>query len=152
MIPIGVALLWLGAAFLLALAVITGIFVLSRHVLMARVAVDVNRRITPADRAEGLLRAVLDDDEYEQLTKRGYFDLRSPSEAERIYRIPRYCGLVRMYEHGVVARELCVQSVDPLPTADILAMHKIMIQGNEQEYLAYARKYPPTYRNLRYRP
>lgn len=151
MTPTGIVLLWVGAASLLALIVVVGILVISQQ-MVGRIPADVSRRVTPSDRAEALLRGVLDEAEYQQLTKCGYFDLRSPSEVERIYRIPRYCGLVRMYEHGVAVRELCVQSVEPLPTADILVMHKIMIQGNEQEYLACARKYLPTYPNLRYRP
>lgn len=151
MIPMGIALLWTGAAFLLALTVVAGIIVISEQ-MIGQISVDVGRRVIPADRAEALLRAVLDEAEYQQLTKCGYFDLRSPADAERIYRIPRYCGLVRMYEHGVAARELCVQPDEPLPTADILAMHKLMIQGNEQEYLTCARKYMPVYPNLRYRP
>lgn len=151
MIPTGIALLCIGVAVLLFLAAPAIIFVVSQE-FMGYISTDTNGRTLPADRAEALLRAVLDESEYQQLTKRGYFDLRSPTEPERIYRIPRYCGLVRMYEHGVVARELCVQPVEPLPTADVIAMHKIMIQGNEEEYLACARKYLPMYPKLRYRP
>lgn len=151
MIPTAVALLWAGVAVLLFLTATAGILIFSQE-LMGRISVEVGGRDGPSDRAEVLLRDVLEESEYQQLAKRGYFDLRSPSDAERIYRIPRYCGLVRMYEHGVVARELCVQPVEPLPTADTIAMHKMMIQGNEEEYLACARKYMPMYPKLRYHP
>ena len=109
-------------------------------------------RSTPAESAEALLREVLDEREYQQLMMRGYLDVRSPHYAERIYRIPGYLGLVRVYEHGVAVRELCVQPVEPLPSADVVAMHKLMIQGNEQEYLALARQFSSVYPNQRYRP
>lgn len=109
-------------------------------------------RATPAERAEALLRDVLDESEYQQLTKRGYLDVRSPTDAQRIYRIPAYIGLVRMYEHGVAVRELCIQPADPLPSADVIAMHKLMIQGDEQAYLARARQFATMRPNQRYRP
>lgn len=151
MIPTEIELLWAGVAVLLFLTATAGVFIFAQA-FMGRISTEIGHGVTPADRAELLLRDVLEESEYQQLTKRGYFDLRSPSDPERIYRIPRYCGLVRMYEHGVVARELCVQPVEPLPTADTIAMHKMMIQGNEEEYLACARKYMPMYPKLRYRP
>ncbi|HLJ82089.1 MAG TPA: hypothetical protein VKT52_11415 [Ktedonobacterales bacterium] len=112
----------------------------------------VRLRVVAAERAEALLRDVLDEREYQQLTRRGYLDVTSPTDAQRIYRIPAHVGLVRMYEHGVAVRELCVQPVEPLPSADVIAMHKLMIQGNEQEYLARARQFTPMRTNQRYRP
>jgi hypothetical protein len=102
--------------------------------------------------ADSLLRAVLDPCEYQQLTKRGYLDVQSPSDAQRIYRIPAHDGLVRMYEGGVAVRELCVQPVEPLPGADVIAMHKLMIQGEEQLYLISARHFAATVPHERYRP
>ena len=107
---------------------------------------------TPAECAEAVLREILDEREYRQLTQRGYVDVASPHDAERIYRIPSYCGLVCVYEHGTAVRELCVQSVEPLPSADVVVMHKLMIQGNELEYLARARQYARAGPDLRYRP
>lgn len=98
-------------------------------------------RDTPADHAEALLRDVLDAHEYEQLTKHAYFEVKSPTDPARVYRIPGYLGLVRVYEHGVAVRDLCIQPVEHLPSADVIAMHKLMIQGAEQEYLARARQF-----------
>lgn len=112
----------------------------------------INARATPAECAEVLLRAVLDEREYRQLTRRGYLDVASPTVEQRIYRIPAYTGLVRVYEHGMAVRELCIQPVEPLPSADIVAMHKLMIQGAEQEYWARARHYARVDPNLRYLP
>lgn len=98
-------------------------------------------RDTPAAHAEALLRDVLEPQEYAQLSKHAYLDVKSPSVPERFYRIPGYLGLVRVYEHGVPVQDLCIQPVESLPSADIIAMHKLMIQGAEQEYLARARQF-----------
>lgn len=105
----------------------------------------------PAERAEALLREFLNEREYQQLRQRGYVDVASPSDAQRIYRIPRYVGLVRVYERGWAVRDLCLQPVEPLPSGDVVVMHKLLIQGDEQEYLARARQYMRAGPRLRYR-
>lgn len=94
-------------------------------------------------RAKELLQGLLDDEEYEQLTKLGYLDVASPSYARRIYRIPLEDGMVRVYESGKEILRLCVQPVHSLPRYDVIAMHKLMIEGNEQEYLSRANWFPP---------
>lgn len=99
-----------------------------------------------------LLRDVLDGHEYEQLTKRGFLDVGSPSCAQRIYRIPRHLGLVTVFEYGRAVRDICVQPVDPLPSGDVVLMHKLMIQASEEDYLATARQFPPLLPGQRYRP
>lgn len=105
---------------------------------------------TPAESAEVLLRDLLDEREYRQLKQRGYVDVASPNDPQRIYRIPSYAGLVRVYEGGWAVRELCLQSVEPLPNGDVVVMHKLLIQGNEPEYLARARQYARAGPQLRY--
>jgi len=108
--------------------------------------------VTPTERAEALLREFLDEREYEQWTRRDYVDVVSPHNAQRIYRIPRYIGLVRMYENGIAMCELCLRSVEPLNGPDVIVLHKLMIQGDEQAYLASARSYPHSGVELRYHP
>lgn len=108
--------------------------------------------VTPTERAEALLREFLDEREYEQWTRRDYVDVVSPHNAQRIYRIPRYIGLVRMYENGIAMCELCLRPVEPLPGPDVIVLHKLMIQGDEQAYLASARSYPHSGVELRYHP
>ncbi len=93
------------------------------------------------ERALELLREVLDEREYEQVKRRGYLDIRSPSDPQRIYRIGRHGGLVRVFEQGRAVRELCVQPTEPLPSNDVVVMHKLMIQANEQEYLTKANQF-----------
>ena len=96
------------------------------------------------ERAEALLRHVLSDDEYRSLERRGYLEIHSPSRAKRTYRIPRHQGQVKVYEGGVPVMALCVQSVDPIPDGDTIIMHKLMIEGNESEYLRVANRFEPT--------
>jgi hypothetical protein len=94
-------------------------------------------------RARELLQALLSDDEFAQLTTLGYIDVASPGNAERIYRIPLEDGMVRVYESGKETLRLCIQPVHPLPRYDVIAMHKLMIEGNEQTYLSRANWFAP---------
>jgi hypothetical protein len=102
---------------------------------------DADSEPAPAERAEALLRELLDEREYQQLRRRGYVDVASAHDPQRVYRIPAYTGLVRVYEHGTAICELCLQSVEPMPSAEIVLMHKLMIQGDEARYRACAREY-----------
>lgn len=96
------------------------------------------------ERAEALLKHVLSEDEYRSLDRRGYLEVKSPSRPRRVYRIPRHQGQVKVYEGGVPLMALCVQSVDPIPDGDTIVMHKLMIEGNEAEYLRVANRFEPT--------
>jgi hypothetical protein len=104
------------------------------------------------ERSTLLLKEVLEQHEYEQLTQRGYLDISSPSNPQRIYRIRRNGGLVSVYEQGKAIQEVCVQSTEPLPRDDVVVLHKLMIQANEQEYLARANQFPPLFPRQRYSP
>lgn len=96
------------------------------------------------ERAELLLRELLSEEEYRQLNRRGYLEVASPSRPRRVYRIPRHQGQVKVYEGGVPIMALCVQSVEPIPDGDAIVMHKLMIEGNESEYLRVANRFEPT--------
>jgi hypothetical protein len=95
-------------------------------------------RIASEQRADVLLRDVLSSAQYHQLRRRGYLDVPSPSHPQRIYRVPRSREQVRVFEDGRLVERLCVQSVEPVPSGDIVLMHKLMIEGNEDEYLRLA--------------
>ena len=96
------------------------------------------------ERAETLLKDLLTDDEYRQINRRGYLEVPSPSRPRRVYRVPRHQGQVKVYEGGVPIMALCVQSVEPIPDGDAVLMHKLMIEGNEVEYLRIANRFEPT--------
>ena len=91
-----------------------------------------------------MLRDVLTEDEYRQLAGAGYLEVPSPSRPRRIYRVPRHQGQVKVYEGGVPIMALCVQPVEPIPDGDVVMMHKLMIEGNEDEYLRIANRFEPT--------
>jgi hypothetical protein len=106
-------------------------------------------RITAEHRAHALMREMLSAGQYQQLTRHGYVEVSSPSIPQRIYRIPSAGGLVRVYEQGHAVMDLCLQPVDAIPDGDVVVMHKLMIEGNEQEYLAKANHFAPGIITLR---
>jgi hypothetical protein len=109
----------------------------------------VSEHVSADGRARALLRELLDESEYQQLTRLGYLDVASPRYDQRIYRIPGAGGLVRVYERGTAIMELCLQPAEPLPENDVIALHKLMIEGNEEEYLARANHFAPGIISLR---
>jgi hypothetical protein len=92
-------------------------------------------------RAESLLRDLLSEEDYHRLTREGILEIRSPNMPDRVYRIPRHQGRVQVYERGKPVMKLCVQPTRPVPDADIVVMHKLMIEGNEREYLRVANRF-----------
>jgi len=92
-------------------------------------------------RASNLLRDILTPDQLRQLVWRGYLEVPSPSEPQRVYRVPRAKGYVQVIENGRATMRLCVQPVECLPDADIVLLHKLMIEANEETYLQKANKY-----------
>ncbi len=85
-------------------------------------------------RAAELLRAVLTYEQYCQLKRRGYIDIPSSRDQERAYRVPHVPGLVRVIEKGRQTASLCLQPLERVPDADIVVMHKLMIEGDEETY------------------
>jgi hypothetical protein len=99
--------------------------------------------LEPYRRAHKLLRAVLTPEQYRQLMWRGYVDIKSPRDQERFYRVPRYPGLVGMIEQGKRKANLCLQPLEWVPDADIVVMHKLMIEADEETYLQTANRFTP---------
>lgn len=85
-----------------------------------------------------LLCGVLAAEEQQQLAQFGYLVVRSPSVPDRHYRIPADGGYVYAYEAGKGIMAICLQPVTSLPPSDVVLMHKLMIEGNEQGYLSQA--------------
>lgn len=99
-------------------------------------------RALAEERSRALLCDLLDEREYQQLIHHGYVDVPSPSRATRVYRIPCFAGRVRIFEQGRPLAELCVRPVVALPANDMIVLHKLMIEANEQGYLARANEMP----------
>jgi hypothetical protein len=99
-------------------------------------------RFSPAQRrARKLLREVLTPEQLHQLIWRGYLEVPSATNTQRVYRIPKEKGYVQVVENGRATMRLCLQPVECLPDADLVALHKLMIEANEDLYMQRANKY-----------
>jgi hypothetical protein len=92
-------------------------------------------------KAADLLRDILTPDQVRQLLWHGYLEIPSPTEPRRVYRVPRAKGYVQVVENGRATMRLCLQPVECLPDADVVVLHKLMIEANEEIYLQKANKY-----------
>ncbi|HEV2238100.1 MAG TPA: hypothetical protein VGR57_15675 [Ktedonobacterales bacterium] len=138
-----------GSLMLLASVWILSLLITSRVVARLSLAGAMRRRepavsaLAAEARARVMLREMLTDGQYEQLTRDGFLEVPSPSVAQRLYRIPWSAGRVCMVDDGQEVAELCLQSTEPLPDSDLVVLHKLMIEGNEREYLAKANHFAP---------
>lgn len=94
------------------------------------------------ERAEQVVRSVLTDDEYDRLRRDGFLDVASPNYPQRVYRVPSGPGTVTVMEDGHCIARLCVYSTMPIPEREAVVVHKLMIEGNEQDYLRAANHLP----------
>jgi hypothetical protein len=97
-------------------------------------------------RAHLLLCDVLTDHEYIQLIISNCVDVRSPSNPRRVYRIPARPGQVTVYEDGQPVERLCLLPARALPDDDLIVLHKLLIQADEQGYLRTANHFPVMHR------
>lgn len=99
-------------------------------------------------RAEALLRASISTEQYQQLLSRGYLEIPSRLYPGYLYRIPRGQQRVQIYETNQTVTipyarklaELCIVPCDPVPDADMVLAHKLMIEADEQTYLSIANR------------
>jgi len=77
------------------------------------------------------------------LIRQGYIDIPSPSDPERVYRVPRSPGQVQVREKGQLTQWLCLQPFEWVPDADLVVIHKLMIEADEQTYLQKANSITP---------
>ncbi len=119
------------------------IFVVLSIVVLGRLALDNYLKWLEANRrANELLHSVLTSEQYRQLTRNGYLDIPSPRDSGCVYRVPRAQGLVGVIEQGRRKMSLCLQSLEWVPDADMVVMHKLMIEADEETYLQTANKIP----------
>jgi len=116
---------------------------------VGRLRESVSEHLSAESRAKALLQEILTESQYQQLIKCGYLEVLSPQYESRIYRIPGSGGLVKVYERGCAIMELCLQPTEPLPDGDVVVMHKLMIEANEEEYLQKANHFAPGIISLR---
>lgn len=101
------------------------------------------RKQTEADQRTGeLLRALLIPAQYRQLRRQGHIDLKSPSDTARVYRVPQHLGRVLVRVDGRVKERFCLQSYEWVLDADLVAIHKLMNEEDEETYLRKANHIP----------
>jgi hypothetical protein len=123
--------------------VLLGIIAALSLVVLGRLALDSSLEWLEANRrANELLHSVLTSEQYRQLTRNGYLDIPSPRDPGRIYRVPQAQGLVGVIEQGRREMSLCLQPLEWVPDADMVVMHKLMIEADEETYLQTANKLP----------
>jgi hypothetical protein len=93
--------------------------------------------------ARELLRAVLTPEQYCQLSGQGHIDIASPSNPQRVYRVPKSPGHVQVREEGRLTMWLCLQPSESVPDADHVVIHKLMIEADEEAYLRKANHFVP---------
>ena len=93
-------------------------------------------------RARALLRQLIGDAEFERVTKRGYLDVPSTLHPGRIYRIPYFQGMVNVIEGGIATMQLCLVPTRWVPDPDVVIIHKLLIEGDEERYLRLANRFP----------
>jgi hypothetical protein len=89
-----------------------------------------------------LLRALVGVEAYARSVECGYLEILSPQYPERVYRIPWKRGFVRVVERGQIVESLCIGPRWRLPAADVLVTHKLLIEADEQRYIAVANHFP----------
>jgi hypothetical protein len=97
-----------------------------------------------------LLHSVLTSEQYGQLMRNGYLDIPSPRDPGCIYRVPRTQGLVRVIEQGRHKANLCLQPLETVTDADVVVMHKLMIEADEETFLQTANTFTPMSRDTWY--
>jgi hypothetical protein len=125
--------------------VLLEIVVVLCFLLFLRLSRDSNLALSEANRrANEMLRSVLNSEQYDQLTRKGYLDIKSPRDPGCMYRVPRRQGLVKVIEQGSHKANLCLQPLEAVPDDDIVVMHKLMIEADEETYLQTANTFAPT--------
>jgi len=92
------------------------------------------RRRTAARRAETLLRRCLSEAERAQLRRDGFLEMKSPNVPGRRYRIPRSGSPVAVLEPSGGVVYLCLQPETPVASEELVLVHKLLLEGAEDEY------------------
>jgi len=135
--------LWTVGLLLGALIILTLLWRVSRSVIARQ-----REYYEAKKRAEALLRASITNEQYQQLLSRGYMEIPSRLYPGYIYRIPRNQQRVQIFETNQTVSspysrklaELCIVPCDPVPDADMVLAHKLMIEADEQTYLSIANR------------
>jgi hypothetical protein len=85
-------------------------------------------------RAERLVQRILSQEERDQLRRDGVLEVPSTGVQGRRYRIPRRGSPVAVLEPTGRIVYLCLQPETPVAPAELLLVHKLLLEGAEDEY------------------
>jgi hypothetical protein len=91
-----------------------------------------NRRAN--ERAEALTGRLLSDAERAQLRRDGFLEVPSQLVRGRRYRIPSGGSPVAVLEPDGRVGYLCLQPETTVPRAELVVIHKLLLEGAEGEY------------------
>ena len=101
------------------------------------------QEVREADRrATLLLKEVLGEAAYEEFARKGYIEVPSRDFPGRTYLVKQWPEKVEVVEHGRTVAVLCAEPVSYVPPADLIVIHKLLIEDNEREFLKIANKIP----------
>jgi hypothetical protein len=92
------------------------------------------RRHIANRRAQALVRHVLSEDEQTQLRREGFLEVRSQEVSGRTYRIPRRGSPVAVLEPDGHVKYLCLQPETPVAGPELVVVHKLLLEGAEDDY------------------
>ncbi len=93
-------------------------------------------------RARAFLAEKLSTLQLAQLEWDGFFDVASPNDPMRLYRIRESLGRIEVYDEDGLIDELCVTVAAKVPRSDALLTFFLYIQGDEAGFLRTATHFP----------
>lgn len=94
---------------------------------------------TASARAEDLLRRVMGETRYAALVRRGYLEFPSKVRRGRVYRLDSSGNLAyRDPGQSSFSTTLCIQPIEPVPRADVVALRFLMLTADEPGLVATA--------------
>lgn len=88
-------------------------------------------------RAEGILREMLPEEEWESLRSTGFLSVKSRINPEISYHIPQSTSpfFVNVKRNYCPLFSLCLQPQEEIPVIEMILVHKLFIVTDEREYL-----------------
>ena len=95
-----------------------------------------------ADRRADLLVRELPDARRARAARRARLPRGSPARSGALLPRPGLAGRITIVENGRTLAWLCLQPVENVPARELILLHKLMLEGSEEEYCRMANRTP----------
>jgi len=95
-----------------------------------------------AHRADLLIREFLSSEELAELEERGCLVVASRAHPGRLYRVPAWPGWITVLQDGRPIAWLCLRPTRALPPRELVIVHKLMLEADEEAYWRLANRVP----------